>query len=90
MDDDKKSYMSPAVYQTPPGKHRIYCTLPGGTRHLVTAITIPEMDPGVPFRIQIQKGDDGIPRLDPKMTTRPRQPDPTPAEKPASPSAPPQ
>jgi eukaryotic-like serine/threonine-protein kinase len=89
--DDNTAQRSPATYdEVRPGRHRIYCTLPSGTRHLVTTLTIPEMAAGVPFRIQIKKGDDGVPVLDPATTTRSRQSDPAPAGKPAAPTTQPQ
>jgi hypothetical protein len=87
LDDDAPS-ISPAVSQPREGKHRVYCTLPGGTRHLVAVMHIAEFLPGAPFQIHIKKGENGKPTLDPDRTTRPRQPDPGAAGKPGAASPP--
>ncbi len=69
-------------YTTREGQHRVWCTMPGGQKESVAILDMVEKIEGVPFRVQIKRGPNNKPILDPDKTTRPRQPDPDPAGKP--------
>jgi hypothetical protein len=79
--DGEKPGIQPR-YNTREGQHRVWCTMPGGQKESVAILDMVEKIEGVPFRVQIKRGPNNKPILDPDKTTRPRQPDPDPAGKP--------
>jgi hypothetical protein len=86
--DGRPSGLSPITYPgVEPGEHQVFCRMPSGEKVALGAVQVPARESGE-HTIQIvpNKGTPRRPMLaSGAAATRPRQPDPGPEEKPATP-----